>query len=116
VIVKYISFPSWFRYGGAAFYPFVFIDKMLKGKPDSVLDPIINHESIHIAQQKELFVIGFYILYLLEFIAGTIACGDSRLAYFSISFEQEAYEHQKDLSYLDKRKPMSWVKYFFETV
>ena len=32
-------------------------------------------------------------------------------AYFMIPFEQEAYEYDNQLDYLETRKPHSWTKY-----
>jgi hypothetical protein len=32
-------------------------------------------------------------------------------AYIKLSHEQEAYDNDKNLSYLKKRKPYSWIKY-----
>lgn len=55
----------------------------------------INHESIHLAQQKEWLFVGFFLLYLIEFIFK---------GYMNISFEKEAYTHSVDLNYLKTRK------------
>lgn len=55
----------------------------------------INHERIHTAQQREWLYIGFFILYLIEFIAK---------GYGGISFEQEAYRNAYDGNYLKTRK------------
>lgn len=55
----------------------------------------INHEAIHFAQQKEWLFIGFFILYLVEFIFK---------GYMNISFEKEAYNNSMDLNYLKSRK------------
>lgn len=83
-----------------------------------------NHESIHQAQAYD-FGIGFcgyfifYILYFLEWLFKAILSiftGFKVKAYYSISFEQECFEHQQDLQYLDTRKPFSWTKYIFKLV
>lgn len=63
---------------------------------------VVNHESIHTAQMKELLYIGFYILYGLEWIFRVIF--HTKTAYRGLSFEREAYDNQKDLTYLTKRK------------
>lgn len=69
----------------------------------------INHESIHTAQQKELLFVGFYLLYLLEWIYRLIF--HTKTAYRGISFEREAYENEKNLDYLKTRKHYSmWRK------
>lgn len=69
----------------------------------------INHEKIHTAQMKELWYIGFYILYFCEWIYRLFWY--PLTAYRGISFEKEAREHQYDYSYLAKRKRFAqWQK------
>lgn len=68
---------------------------------------LLNHESIHTAQIKELWYVGFYLIYLLEWIC-RMPFGR---AYYSISFEREAYIHQGDPLYLERRKKMAWKNY-----
>jgi len=36
---------------------------------------------------------------------------DSYRAYQNISFEREAYQNEKELDYLDNRKPFSFINY-----
>lgn len=72
---------------------------------------ILNHEKIHITQEKELAYIGFYIIYVLEFIYRYIKYHDKYLAYRQISFEQEAYANESNWNYLIYRKRYSWWKY-----
>lgn len=71
----------------------------------TITPPTINHEKIHTAQMRELGYIGFYILYFLEWLYRL--CVDTKRAYRAISFEQEAYAHQRDYNYLTKRKPFA---------
>lgn len=69
-------------------WPFVFY----KGKP---LTPVQkNHEKIHGEQQKELLILIFYLIYLIE----TVFKG-----YKNISFEKEAYKHEANFNYLNER-------------
>lgn len=69
----------------------------------------LQHEAIHSAQQKELLWVGFYLLYLLEWIYRLIFHRDS--AYRGISFEQEAYKNSWRKDYLKYRKPYAmWRK------
>jgi hypothetical protein len=77
----------------------------------AALDPItLNHERIHLKQEKELLYIGFWILYPLEFIYWFILLRDGNKAYRSVRFELEAYANEKDLEYLVNRKPYSWKR------
>lgn len=82
-----------------------------------------THESIHSEQYKDLLYIFFLPLYLLEWII-KIPFGwfykktkngykISKVAYRSISFEQEAFYNQYDYDYLNKRKRYTWIKYIF---
>ena len=72
-----------------------------------------RHETIHFRQWLELLIVGFAILYVgswawLRFIRGY----DGETAYRMIPFEQEAYDNQDDIDYLQKRRIFAWAKYF----
>ena len=77
------------------------------------LNVIINHESIHIKQQKEMLVIPFYIWYCFEYLIRYLQYKNWYKAYQNISFEREAYKHERDLNYLQNRKLFSWFKYLW---
>lgn len=62
----------------------------------------INHEKIHTAQMRELWYIGFYILYILEWIYRLIF--HTSTAYRGISFEREAYSNENNTDYIRSRK------------
>ena len=61
----------------------------------------VNHERIHTAQMRELGYLPFYVIYVLEWLVRLLMRGN---AYRNISFEREAYRHQRDLDYLEKRR------------
>lgn len=66
---------------------------------------LLNHESIHTAQQRELLFLPFYVLYVLEWILRLFASRfNLHKAYRSISFEREAYDHDRDPDYLSRRR------------
>ena len=65
---------------------------------------VVNHERIHTAQQRELLFIGFYILYLIEWIVRYFQYRNWHKAYMNISFEKEAYVNGYNLKYLQHRK------------
>jgi hypothetical protein len=97
---------------GLTVFPFIFIRKSYTERiNEEKLEQIINHESIHIRQQKELFVIIFYLWYFLEFLIRYLKTFDFDEAYYSISFEKESYENEKNLEYLKNRKFWSFLKY-----
>ena len=52
----------------------------------------------------------FPFVYIIKIV---ICKFDSDRAYFSISFEQEAYAGQNKFSYNDTRKHYAWIKYLF---
>jgi hypothetical protein len=80
-----------------------------KGCTMSAVD--INHESIHWAQEKELLIVGFYLLYVLEFFFRLIKIRSWHEAYRSISFERECYENEADMNYTRNRKRFQWMSY-----
>lgn len=73
---------------------------------------LINHESIHTAQMRELLYLPFYLIYVVEWAYRLIQTrGKLTDAYFSISFEREAYAHGDNLSYLPRRRHFAqWRK------
>jgi len=74
-------------------------------------DTTINHEMIHIEQQKELLVLFFYFLYVVYWLKGKMSGMTNDEAYFNIPFEKEAYTKMYDKAYLEKRKMYAWKKY-----
>jgi len=78
-----------------------------KGKV--MTDKNIRHEQIHTEQMKEMLYIGFYLWYVIEWLIRLILCMSAKRAYYSISFEQEAYKHQEDVSYLERRRRYEWL-------
>jgi hypothetical protein len=85
-------------------WPFIIIK-------DEGNDITINHESIHIKQQEELWILPFYLLYALEWLKHLIEHKNNHMAYLEISFEKEAYANQKNFDYLTNRDRMTWKKY-----
>ena len=70
----------------------------------------LNHELIHAAQQKELLYLPFFIWYFLEWLVLLLKYRDRIKAYRHIRFEQEAYRHQADLDYLERRKHFAYCR------
>ena len=64
----------------------------------------LNHELIHVAQQRELLYLPFFLWYALEWLILLIKYRDGMQAYRNIRFEREAYQHQYDLTYLQHRR------------
>ncbi|WP_036386124.1 hypothetical protein [Muricauda sp. MAR_2010_75] len=95
------------NYVGLSVWPFIIL-KEGSLKADEVL---INHERIHLKQQRELLILPFYLLYVSEWLLRTLLYLDSYRAYQNISFEREAYANEKDMDYLSKRKAFGFVNY-----
>ncbi len=98
-----------FKFANAiALFPFVII----KMDETTLNDTMVNHEKIHLRQQIELLIVGFYILYIVEFFIHYIRLQNRLKAYLSISFEREAYSNEDNHDYLKFRKHWSFLKYF----
>ena len=98
---------------GMTLYPFIFLKKsFFETRPD-YLELCIRHESIHIEQQKELFVVFFYLWYVTEYLIRLLTSFNPTTAYNNISFEREAYENENDLNYLQTRKRWNFLRYIY---
>ena len=82
-------------------YPFIIAKERLS-------ITIYNHEKIHLVQQRELWVVGFYLLYVWYWLKARAKGLSGSDAYYAIPFEKEAYKHQNNLKYLNNRKPHAW--------
>ena len=108
MIIKNSKVPKWasivIDVYAIALWPFVFIR-------DEGNEVTINHEKIHLRQQVELLVVGFYILYGFYWLKSFVKNRDKAQAYYDIPFEKEAYTMQKDMTYLDSRPRYSWLNF-----
>ncbi|MEM9649501.1 hypothetical protein [Flagellimonas flava] len=95
------------NYVGLSLWPFIILKEGALRKDDV----LINHERIHLKQQRELFIIPFYILYISEWLLRTVLYLDSYRAYQNISFEREAYANEDDMEYIFRRKAYSFLNY-----
>ena len=78
---------------------------------DEMSDATINHEKIHIEQQRELLVVFFYILYIWYWLIGKVKGMTNDDAYMNIPFEREAYTQMYDENYLIERERHAWRQY-----
>lgn len=101
-IPKYLS---WFiDIWAITLYPFI----ICKGEMDQKTR---THEIIHLHQQRELLLIGFYLLYVLFWFYGLLKLRSFHAAYRSIPFEKEAYANDEEPTYPINRRAYSWKKY-----
>ena len=103
---KYIPFKG---YDAISFYPFIFVNEGCRffGTTGSLID----HEKIHLAQQKELYLIFFYLYYIIFYLYGLIKYRSHNKAYRNIPFEREAYENDWNEKYLKQRDKNAWTYY-----
>lgn len=92
-------------YKAMNFFGIIFARKEFKNK---LTKSDLRHEEIHTYQMKDLWYIGFYILYLYWYIKGLFTFKQHKAAYYAIPFEGEAYYGQKLPSYLKFRTKNSW--------
>jgi len=95
------------KYIAIALFFVIIINNKYKGNKS-----LLNHEKIHLQQQRELLWLPFFIWYAVEFVINYFKYKNWHSAYKNISFEKEAYCNEHDLSYLKTRKYFSFVKYF----
>lgn len=104
IVFKYLL-PRGFR--GITIFPFVIFGNE-EDRQDAVM---VNHERIHIRQQAEMLLVFFYLWYGAEYLVRLLKSGSRREAYRAISFEREAYAHEKDPGYLKKRPFWRFLDY-----
>ena len=93
------------RFDGITIYPFIIVRSQALSK-DVIL---INHERIHLQQQKELLFFPFFIWYGISFLYNLVIYKNRSVAYKAIVFEREAYSNEVDLDYLAKRKRYAFL-------
>lgn len=81
-----------------------------------ITSKLIQHESIHTEQMKEMAYIFFYLWYCIEWLIKLIKYRNKKKAYWAISFEREAYKFQRVPIYLNKRKHYNWINYIRKTI
>ncbi|MDH3321359.1 MAG: hypothetical protein OEM04_00125 [Flavobacteriaceae bacterium] len=104
IFSKYLFFST---FNALAVWPFIFLkEKELKNNMI-----LLNHENIHLHQQKELLWLFFFLFYLIEFIVKLIIYKQPKIAYFNLSFEREAYQNEHNLDYVRQRRVWNFLKY-----
>lgn len=72
---------------------------------------LLRHEGIHARQQLECLYLPFFLWYVTEFTLRLLHHRNWFRAYRMLAFEQEAYAHQADRHYLQRRRAFAWLKY-----
>ena len=103
---------------GLTIFPYIFIktkdttedDAENNAEEDGIrYDHILNHEKIHYEQYKETLVVGYIIIYIINFFINLLYYRNINTAYRNILLEREAYEYMDDLEYLQSSKCYSWL-------
>jgi len=116
-------------------YKAINLFSLLFTKSKNLSDKDINHERIHSYQMLELGILGcaiilllsfvfnfsflwslcgilsFYLWYGIEYIIVRFFHVKQNSAYHDISLEEEAYENDDNLAYIQSRKWFNWLKY-----
>lgn len=71
---------------------------------------MLNHERIHTEQMKELWYVGFYLLYILMWFINLLKHPFGKWAYLNIAFEKEAYNNEVNPEYLIVRNKFAWLR------
>ena len=71
---------------------------------------MLRHELIHSRQQREMLYLPFFLWYVVEWLVLWLRYGDRMKAYRNIRFEREAYSHEADETYLNRRRPYEWLR------
>ena len=102
IVPRVLSFFAPITINAIALFPFVFC----RGK---ISESTRRHETIHFQQQLETFVIGFYLIYLYDYIRARIKGKSGKDSYMEIRAEAEAYQNEQDIDYLKNRKRWNWL-------
>jgi hypothetical protein len=74
-----------------------------------------RHEHIHTLQQRELLFVGFFVWYIVEWLVRLLQYRNAKRAYLNISFEREAYAHERDKDYEQHRHHYASFAYICNT-
>jgi len=91
-------------------YPFI----LLSREEDRYDAALIRHEQIHVYQQLELLLIGFYLWYGIEYLVYRSRGYDHNDAYHRLSMEQEARDLECDLS--KRRRWYGWLRFLWSVM
>ena len=93
---------------GITLWPYILISPDLD---EYLYESTLQHEKIHFEQCKETLVIGFYFIYITNYILNIIRLkGNTNKAYREIIFEKEAYANMFNKDYISTRKKYAWIK------
>jgi hypothetical protein len=101
-------------YTGFSFFVFIWISKL-----ENDQERLIRHERIHFYQQIELLFVFHWLLYGLFYLVSRLKGKGHYIAYRYNPFELEAYKHDNEPDYLNRRSAFAWSRYlkdYFQTL
>lgn len=110
IIIENSSILRRLGFVGLAVWPFILVKEQAytqKGNSTHTL----RHERIHIRQQLECLLVGFFALYAVQLLVGLLRYGSLSDAYHAVCFEMEAYDNENKGSYLRRRRPFAFLQY-----
>jgi len=85
-----------FKYWPLKHYAAIVIGRhcLTKYAPTEMPEYVIRHELIHQKQMDRHGIVGFYLIYVKDYIKNLVKYKNHRMAYLAIPFEVEAYRNQ----------------------
>jgi len=108
-ILPIVLLPKWLWVSAVTVGPFILI------RSDHYNKRLLNHEMYHLQQQFEMLILGAYLWYAIEYLCKLVYYRDRTIAYYSVSFEREAYLSESVIGSVYNRKPYAWLKYVYWT-
>lgn len=93
-------------YTGLSFFVFIWISRLTE---DEVR--LIRHEKIHFHQQIEMLFIFHWLFYVFFYLVSRVRGHSHYAAYRFNPFELEAFTHDFDAAYLQRRRPYAWIRF-----
>ena len=97
---------SGFKVNGLALFEVIIIRKDVRHYYKS-----LNHEQIHIAQQREMLYLPFLLFYVGHYLILRVKGLSHKQAYRGIFLEKEAYANEGKITYVYRRKCFASFRY-----
>jgi hypothetical protein len=109
VFVENSRIPVWLSYLAPIEIAAVSVGLMVFSR-GAVDDETRRHETIHYLQWVELGFVGYLVLYAYYYVRNRAMGLSGEAAYMQIPFEREAYDHEADAGYIERRPRWAWWK------
>lgn len=110
VYLKVSSLPA--RVTAFVLFPFVVINTPVALSPLLDTEALLEHENVHVAQQRELLIIGAFIVIWIELLYKRLRFYPTfAIARLNLSMEREALYNQRNPEFLANRPMFNWINY-----